>query len=107
MFEQFARQNRWWLSSALIEQDRHLARLRAATLRGSPELPFRFDRDAIYTLRGPRQVGKSTVLKRQIRALLDSGWPATRILYLDVELAGLADGGDLIAALRAYLDRER
>jgi len=40
------------------------------TLRWTPHLPFRFDRDAVYTLRGRRQVGKSTVLKRRGHAVV-------------------------------------
>src|SRR4051794_38039402 len=104
MLDQFARQNRWWLDPVEVRRDRHLRRLSEAPVRWEPPLPFTFERDAIYTLRGPRQVGKSTVLKRQIAALLADGWPARRILYLDVELAGLDTPRDLIAALREYLD---
>jgi uncharacterized protein len=107
MLDQFARQNRWWLDPAEIQRDRHLRRLAEAPLRWEPPLPFTFDRDAIYTLRGPRQVGKSTILKRQIAELLADGWPAHRLLYLDVELAGLETAPDLIAAIRAYVDAER
>ena len=107
MLDQFARQNRWWLDAAGVERDRHLRQLAQASIRWEPPLPFRFDRDAIYTLRGPRQVGKSTILKRQIAALLADGWPAHAILYLDVELAGLETARDLIEALRAYIDSER
>src|SRR5258707_663703 len=81
--------------------------MREAPLRWEAPLPFRFDHDAIYTLRGPRQVGKSTALKRQIEALLGEGWPARRVLYVDVELAGLEQARDLVSALRAYLDGER
>ena len=107
MIEQFARQNRWWADPAAIEQDRHILRLREARRQWGGPLPFRFDRDAVYTLRGPRQVGKSTVLKRQIAALLADGWPARRLLYLDVELAGLEAARDLVAAVREFLDAER
>jgi uncharacterized protein len=106
MLDQFARQNRWWYDPAAIASDRHLSRLRSSPLAWQSPLPFQFDRDAIYTLRGPRQVGKSTVLKRQIEALLEAGWPAQKMFYLDVELAGLENARDLIAALRAYLDLE-
>jgi predicted AAA+ superfamily ATPase len=104
MLDQFARQNRWWLDPAEIGRDRHLTRMREAQLRWEPPLPFRFDRDAIYTLRGPRQVGKTTVLKRQVAALLAEQWSPERILYLDVELAGLESASDLVGALRAYTD---
>jgi uncharacterized protein len=104
MLDQFARQNRWWLDKSAIDADRHLRRLHESLLRWEPPLPFRFDRDAVYTLRGPRQVGKSTILKRQIAALLAEGWSPDRLLYLDVELAGLGTAKDLIAALRSYVD---
>lgn len=107
MLDQFARQNRWWLAPAEIDRDRHLRNLRSAPLRWEPPLPFRFERDAVYTLRGPRQVGKSTVLKRQIASLIADGWSSRKILYLDVELAGLESARDLIGAIRDYLDSER
>src|SRR5262245_36946134 len=104
MLDQFARQNRWWLDAAEIGRDRHLSRMREAPLRWEPPLPFRFDRDAIYTLRGPRQVGKTTVLKRQVAALLAEDWSPENILYLDGELAGLETASDLVGAVRAYTD---
>jgi predicted AAA+ superfamily ATPase len=104
MLDQFARQNRWWTDPSAIAADRHLRRLGESILRWEPPLPFRFDRDAIYTLRGPRQVGKSTILKRQIAALIAQGWSPDCLLYLDVELAGLETAKDLIAALRDFLD---
>jgi predicted AAA+ superfamily ATPase len=107
VLDQLARQNRWWIASGEIHRDRHLRRVYEAPRRWEAPLPFRFDRDAIYTLRGPRQVGKSTVLKRQIAALLDDGWPARRILYVDVELAGVERAHDLVSVLRTYLDGER
>src|SRR5207248_10560882 len=107
MLDQLARQNRWWLDPDELRRDRHPRRMREAAIRWDAPLLFRFDRDAIYTLRGPRQVGKSTILKRQIEALLGQGWPARRILYVDIELAGLEQPRDLIAALRDYLDGER
>ena len=107
MLDQFARQNRWWLDPSEIDRDRLLRKLREAPLRWEPPLPFRFERDAVYTLRGPRQVGKSTVLKRQIAGLIANGWPARRLLYLDVELAGLETARDLVTAIRDYLESER
>jgi uncharacterized protein len=107
MLDQFLRQNRWWTDPTVLRSDRHLKRLAEAKVRWCPELPFSFDQDGIYTLRGPRQVGKSTLLKRVIESLLDRGWPARSLLYLDVELAGFEKASDLVSALRAYLDAER
>ena len=107
MLDQFARQNRWWVDPTEVDRDRHLWRLHEAPLRWVPPLPFDFDRDAIYTLRGPRQVGKSTILKRQIAALLADHWSPDHILYLDVELAGLETAQDLVESLRAYIDSRK
>jgi predicted AAA+ superfamily ATPase len=107
VLEQFARQNRWWTDRESVARDRHLRRLQESPRRWLPSLPFRFDRDAVYTVRGPRRVGKSTVLKRQIQALLEGGWPAQQILYLDVELAGLERASSLTEALRAFIDYTR
>src|SRR5712692_7510360 len=104
MIEHFVRQNRWWNSPSDVSNDRHLRRLREVPLAWTPPLPFNFDRDAVYTVRGPRQVGKSTVLKRQVASLLDRGWEPRHVLYLDVELAGIERARDLTDALRAYLD---
>ena len=107
MLDQLARQNRWWADRSSIARDRHLRRLRESPRQWLPPLPFRFDRDAVYTVRGPRQVGKSTILKRQVEALLKEAWPAQHALYLDVELAGLEHARDLTEALRAYTDFAR
>lgn len=107
MMEQFYRQNRWWTEPAAIVSDRHLQRMAEAALGWEAPLRFRFDRDAIYTLRGARQVGKSTLLKRQVRALLEVGWLPTHIFYVDVELAGLESARELTTALRQYLDAEK
>ena len=107
IFAQLARQNPWWSDPAALARDRHLRRLAESPLRWLPPLPFQCDRDTIYTLRGHRQVGKSTVLKRLIQHLMSSGWPGRNILYVDLELAGIDHQRDLISALRAYLDTMR
>src|SRR6266542_1707507 len=107
MPDDLGRQNRWWSDPSAIELDHQLARARGARVRWRPPAAFRFDQDALYTLRGPRQVGKSTAVKYEIERLLSSGWPAGSILYLDAELAGLREAADLVATLRAFLDRHR
>lgn len=81
-------QNPWWQDPTAINRDPKLLQLEGAPFRREPALldTFRFDQPNIYTLRGPRQVGKSTTVKMLIRRLLTSGFPGRRILYLSVEL---------------------
>lgn len=45
------------------------------------EETFRWDANVIYSLRGPRQVGKTTLIRLKIRELLRSGVDGRRIFY--------------------------
>lgn len=42
---------------------------------------FRYGADVIYSLRGPRQVGKTTLIKLQIREFLTKGISPWNIMY--------------------------
>ena len=94
------RQNPWWSDPAGWEQaDVHLTRLAAHQIRLPAEAvdQIPLDRPAIHTLRGPRQVGKSTDLKLLVRRALREGHAPRSICYLsldvlqDVALAGVVD----------------
>jgi predicted AAA+ superfamily ATPase len=97
-------QNPWWGDAGAIATDRDLVALARQTLRFEPPIPVALDRDAIYGLRGPRQVGKTTLLKRVAARLLDHlRVPPRALLYLDVERAGLLDYPALSATIEEYL----
>ena len=94
------RQNPWWSDPIGWEQaDVHLTRLAAGALclpaEAVDQIPL--DRPAIHTLRGPRQVGKSTDLKLLVRRALREGLSPRSICYLsldvlqDVALAGVVE----------------
>ncbi len=94
------RQNPWWSDPIGWEQaDVHLARLAGGRLclpaEAVDQIPL--DRPAIHTLRGPRQVGKSTDLKLLVRRALREGHSPRSICYLsldmlqDVALAGVVE----------------
>ena len=94
------RQNPWWSDPVGWEQaDVHLTRLAAHPIRLPAEAvdQIPLDRPAIHTLRGPRQVGKSTDLKLLVRRALHEGHAPRSICYLsldvlqDVALAGVVD----------------
>lgn len=97
-------QNPWWADRAAIAADRDVVALAQAALRFEPPVPVALDRDAIYGLRGPRQVGKTTLLKRIAAELLGQrDVPARAVLYLDVERAGLLTSAALSEAIEGYL----
>jgi len=72
MIEQIIHQNIWWQDKGLIEQDPKLVDLGKKKLQWRPAILGELDlfKSAIYTLRGPRQIGKTTSLKIMIRDLL-------------------------------------
>lgn len=65
-------QNPWWIDSKNIQNDHKLKILDKSLLKWEPNIEhyIELDYDAIYTLRGPRQVGKTTLIKNIIRKLL-------------------------------------
>lgn len=81
------RQNPWWArGSDGVEEDPHLRRLEAAHVRWDPPVLRSFEPRPgdTCTLRGPRQSGKTTTLKRLVARLLELG--ERRILYHSFDL---------------------
>ena len=100
----FIRDNPWWKGADQIDTDPDLARLAAGQVRFEHLVPFDLTADAVFSLRGPRQVGKSTLLKRVIRTLLRERGVAPRcVLYTDVEGAGITTHLRLRNAITGYL----
>jgi hypothetical protein len=97
--------NPWWSKPSAIHDDPKLAELRASGHEWTPSAIGRFDldKDRVYTLRGPRQVGKTTLLKMVVRGLLASGSDPRHILYISCDLVEGPDG--LYRLLDTYLER--
>lgn len=81
-------QNPWWRNPGAIHQDPKITQLSNLPFQRRPTVldTLRLDQPNVYTLRGPRQVGKSTAVKTLIRDLIQSGFPPRRILYASMEL---------------------
>lgn len=82
-------QNPWWDAIDRIEADPKIRAFEHAAYKWSPELLHTIDlsRDLIYSLRGPRQVGKTTFVKLLIRHLLATQTsPPQRIFYYQCDL---------------------
>jgi predicted AAA+ superfamily ATPase len=77
----------WWAGKGM-GRDLHLRRLQASPIRWDPPvlaaIPLR--NGDTHTLRGPRQAGKTTTVKRLIKQLVDRG--ESRILYHSFDLGG-------------------
>ena len=99
-----ARQNPWWADPARIRDDFVLAALASQPIRWTPRLlhRFRFDRDRVYTLRGPRQVGKTTSVKVLVRDQIETERVDPRsVLYFSCDLLRRAE--DLDDLVETYL----
>lgn len=85
---QIAEQNPWWDGPGWESRDPHLRRLARQPRRLPADLVEEIDlqRPGLHTLRGPRQVGKSTDLKLLARRALGEGFEARRVIYLTLEL---------------------
>lgn len=100
-------QNPWWSHGiAGIEDDPKLHELNGLPIRWAPPTHLiDLNQDAVYTLRGQRQVGKSTFLKLLARNAMVDGWSPQAILYMDAEAANARTYGQLAALVASYLDQ--
>ena len=98
------RQNLWWNEPGWKESDPHLRELRNQPQRlPAPvidQIPL--DEPGIHTLRGPRQVGKSTALKLLVERAIDA-WAPRRVAYLALDLLE----GRPLAELAATVQRAK
>lgn len=103
MLPELADSNPWWTNPDAINEDRNIVAYDASRIHWEPRLKYTFDwqADAVYTVRGPRQVGKTTLIKLMIRDLLRSGVEPRRILYSSCDL--VADPKDLVSLIDSYI----
>lgn len=96
-------QNSWWKEEKEIENEREIAQWNNSAIRWEPRQlnKFTLDEDVIYTLRGPRQVGKTTLVKLLIRGLLQKGLDKRRIFYWTCDL--VENPTKLVDVVQSYL----
>ena len=99
-FQALAQQNPWWADRSRLSGDQTLLDYAAQTVRWTPRLldRFLFSRDRVYTLRGPRQVGKTTLLKLLLARLVrEESVDPRAIFYFSCDLLrGPRDLSDLV-----------
>jgi predicted AAA+ superfamily ATPase len=89
LFGDVAARNPWWVGPQGFEADPHLARLAHAPFRRQPAVLdiIRADEPNVYTLRGPRQVGKTTLLKLlAARLVRERDWDSRLVVYYPLDL---------------------
>jgi predicted AAA+ superfamily ATPase len=103
----FVAHNPWWLNRKEIEEDPRIVEWEASRFKWTPRLgeTFQWELDVIYVLRGPRQVGKTTLMKLKIRELLGQGVDARHIFYWPCDLV---EGPErLVSIITSYQDFSR
>lgn len=72
IYNDFFIQNPWWESEKKINNDIKIKEFEQNKLKWYPQIldKFQFFSDRVYTIRGPRQVGKTTLLKLLIKKLI-------------------------------------
>ena len=80
--------NPWWVRRDWMDVDPHLRRLRDQPVRLPARLVEELDltTPGVHTIRGPRQVGKSTDLKLLAERALRDGRDPRRVIYLALDL---------------------
>jgi uncharacterized protein len=99
--EEIFAQNPWWDENGWPTGDRQLGLLSAQPMRLPTELVETIDLVApgIHTLRGPRQVGKTTDLKLLVKRALAEGRDLRSIVYLTLDLIEGAPHAELAATV--------
>ncbi len=102
--EAMGAQNPWWLTKNAVKNHPIMQKYEQAKFRKPPNLihMIQLTNDALYTLSGPRQIGKSTSLILIIKKLIDEGNDPADILYFSCENLKEKRLQDLIEAYLAF-----
>src|SRR3989338_10848211 len=81
------KQNPWWENPNRIQSDPRIKDFLAAQVQWTPRLKkyIYLDKNAVYSIRGPRQVGKTTLIKIIIKELLEKN-ESINIMYFACDL---------------------
>ena len=104
IIDELKEQNSWWLDRSAIKQDLHLKELEGLPFQRIPKLLSEIEvkSSKLYTLRGPRQVGKTTLLKILIRDILREDVPPQAITYFPLDL--VTDYREIVEIVRSVTE---
>jgi len=98
--------NEWWKTGEFPKDDANLRDWSQSTFRWKPRLGETIENEeVIYVLRGPRRVGKTTLLKLRIKNLLEEGVPPENIFYFPCD--AIETPRQLRIVIDNYLSQQR
>ncbi|MGB9703716.1 MAG: AAA family ATPase, partial [Candidatus Micrarchaeales archaeon] len=102
--EALIKQNPWWIGEKEIENDEDIKKWREGKIKWIPSLleEINIKPYSLHFIFGPRQVGKTTLLKLLIKNLLEEGIEKERIFYFRCDK--LANYKELDEVLKAYFE---
>src|SRR6266511_2178476 len=98
LLQDLTRANPWWSTASWEANDPHLTDAARAPFQRAPEVLDDIEPPNLYTLRGPRRVGKTTLLKQTV-ARLQKRVDTRRICYFAAD--ALSTFTDLINLFQA------
>lgn len=100
----YAIQNPWWKGKEHIDDDRHLRNYFGLKYRWVPPILKEVELipGNIFTIRGPRQVGKTTLVKLMIKSLIEDGVNERSIFYATCDI--ILDFKELLELIREYIE---
>ena len=99
-------QNPQWESKEAFFEDpflKELSRIKLV-LKHPVEQKIITERNRLFILRGPRQIGKTTLLKRLLKSLLEKGIDPQRTFYFALDVGGVKDEEALFDVLLTYTE---
>lgn len=102
-----ASQNPWWIDVKEIYNDEKINNINLCPVNWIPRIfhYFNLEEDVVYTLRGPRQVGKTTLIKVIIKDLIDKGVEGRRIFYWTCDL--IQSPREIVELLNGFINTTR
>jgi len=98
--------NKWWQTNKFPSDDTNIRDWLQSTFKWQPRLSETIENEeVIYILRGPRRVGKTTLLKLRIKKLLEEGVPPENIFFFPCD--AVETPKQLMTVIDTYLNQQR
>ncbi|ABV33758.1 ATP-binding protein [Pseudothermotoga lettingae] len=101
-FSYVYRQNPWWGDKELIYIDMHIKNFEKSKFKHIPDFmdELKNYKNGVYIIKGPRQIGKTTILKLLIKDLIERKVNPLNIFYATLDL--ISDENELTQLLLDY-----